>query len=177
MAKFDNPVRGFIRCPVCSSAASAHQVGEGQLIATGEPPKNSRNLGLMYYRCPECGNSSISKKVTEFIQANKVEQVTELPALPANLDKDSTPSASTGNQPSEPIEVSSVTPDNAQASADAVGSVEATEHTGSLFSLNTPSWLTLKRVLIGLAAVACTVWVVRQLMPKPHHKEETHVTT
>ena len=78
MAKYENPVRGYIACPVCQSAATTHQVGEGQLIASGEPPKNSRNIGLMYYRCPECGNSSNSKKVTEFIKANSVAELTEL---------------------------------------------------------------------------------------------------
>lgn len=39
MAKYENPVRGYISCPVCQSAATTHQVGEGQLIASGEPPK------------------------------------------------------------------------------------------------------------------------------------------
>ncbi|MEZ9126176.1 hypothetical protein AB4145_06195, partial [Vibrio splendidus] len=78
MAEHKNPIRGYLSCPVCQSVASAHQVGEGKLIATGEPPKNSRNIGLMYYRCPKCGNSSHSHEVTKFIKANLVADSTEL---------------------------------------------------------------------------------------------------
>ncbi|MCG9787565.1 hypothetical protein L1D61_10405 [Vibrio mediterranei] len=64
--KTPNPVRGYVDCPVCQSAATVHMVGEGRMIDTGEPPKNSRNLGKLYYRCPECGNSSVSNKVNEY---------------------------------------------------------------------------------------------------------------
>lgn len=66
MSKQPNPVRGYVPCPVCASISTAHQVGEGKLIAEGEPPKNSRNLGLFYYRCPQCGNSSMSKSVNAY---------------------------------------------------------------------------------------------------------------
>lgn len=82
MPKFDNPTRGYLLCPVCQSTSTAHQCGEGQLIATGEPPKNSRNIGLLYYRCPECGNSSISKKVSEYIEAHLVNDASALPVPP-----------------------------------------------------------------------------------------------
>ncbi|WP_028025587.1 hypothetical protein [Enterovibrio calviensis] len=81
MPKFENPVKGHLSCPVCASTATAHQCGEGQLIATGEPPKNSRNLGLMYYRCPECGNSAISKKIHQFIEANIAESKADVKPL------------------------------------------------------------------------------------------------
>ncbi|MCG9656769.1 hypothetical protein [Vibrio mediterranei] len=64
--KTPNPVRGYVDCPVCQSAATVHMVGEGRMIDTGEPPRNSRNLGKLYYRCPECGNSSVSNKVNEY---------------------------------------------------------------------------------------------------------------
>ncbi|MFL7024160.1 hypothetical protein BCS58_07590 [Enterovibrio norvegicus] len=92
MPKFENPVRGVLSCPVCSSTATAHQCGEGQLIATGEPPKNSRNVGLMYYRCPECGNSSISKKITEYIEANMSPPDSEPLPLEASNNKAFEPS-------------------------------------------------------------------------------------
>ncbi len=41
---FANPVRGAVRCPVCSSLSTVHQVGEGKLIAEGEPPKTAVTL-------------------------------------------------------------------------------------------------------------------------------------
>ncbi len=39
MAKVENPVRGYVSCPVCQSVSTVHQCGEGKLIATGETPK------------------------------------------------------------------------------------------------------------------------------------------
>ncbi|WP_198298125.1 hypothetical protein [Vibrio gazogenes] len=95
MARQQNPVRGFVRCPVCTSSSTVHQVGEGRLIETGEPPKNNRNLGLMYYRCPECGNSSISRKVNDFIGVNMVENESQLQAE-ARLPDPVTPLPITG---------------------------------------------------------------------------------
>ncbi|MDA0122056.1 hypothetical protein OH459_05430 [Vibrio sp. MM46] len=83
MAKVENPVRGYVSCPVCQSASTVHQCGEGKLIATGETPKNGRNIGILYYRCPECGNSSISKRGSEFISANMVAELSDLKPLEA----------------------------------------------------------------------------------------------
>lgn len=68
MAKVANPVRGYLSCPVCQSVATVHQVGEGKLIELGEPPKNNRNLGLLYYKCPKCGNSAMSKEISSYVE-------------------------------------------------------------------------------------------------------------
>ncbi len=170
MPKYDNPVRGFVRCPVCASAASVHQVGEGQLIATGEPPKNSRNLGLQYYRCPECGNSSISKKVNEFIETNKVEEATELDALPANEHEllDTHRPNELQPEPTASQAVSgSVEPSEDEAFTDAASSADSTEDNALNQTVKKPSWLTPKRVLIAFGIMLCAGWMVRQLMPKP----------
>ncbi|MCF9512982.1 hypothetical protein J8A90_23475, partial [Vibrio parahaemolyticus] len=50
MSKHPNPIRGHVSCPVCHTASTVHRVGEGKLIAEGEPTKNGRNLGLLYYK-------------------------------------------------------------------------------------------------------------------------------
>ncbi len=183
MAKYDNPIRGYVRCPVCASGATVHQVGEGQLIATGEPPKNSRNVGLKYYRCPECGNSSISKKVNEFIESHQVSDSTELLPLEASQSAVLEGELLTENQPKPETEVTgddSVTTETAQASQDNVSSGEVTEEKDGSEAGKTPGFLTLKRVLIAFGLMLCIGWMVRQLMPKKKHQEEEkggdHVT-
>ncbi len=60
MSKHPNPIRGHVSCPVCSSHATVHRVGEGKLIAEGEPTKNGRNLGLLYYKCPSCNKAVLN---------------------------------------------------------------------------------------------------------------------
>ncbi|MGF1882060.1 hypothetical protein [Vibrio splendidus] len=162
MAKYENPVRGYISCPVCQSAATTHQVGEGQLIASGEPPKNSRNIGLMYYRCPECGNSSNSKKVTEFIKAHSVAELTEL--KPNLAEKGSVIESDLITEPNsiDAIELTeSVQVD--EASKDAVSNRGETDEKTE----NTPSKFPFKRVITGLASVIFIIWAVSQLLPKP----------
>nr|WP_198557162.1 hypothetical protein [Enterovibrio nigricans] len=49
--QYPNPVRGYVPCAHCGSTATVHCIGEGKLIATGETPKNKRNVGKQYYRC------------------------------------------------------------------------------------------------------------------------------
>ena len=78
MSKHPNPIRGHVSCPVCSSASTVHRVGEGKLIAEGEPTKNGRNLGLLYYKCPSCGNSPMSKSINAFVESNMVDSVEQL---------------------------------------------------------------------------------------------------
>ncbi len=178
MAKYDNPIRGFVRCPVCASAASVHQVGEGQLIATGEPPKNSRNLGLQYYRCPECGNSSISKKVNEFIEANKVEDSTEITTPPTNdqelLDTDRPNEIQPEPVTEQPL-TGSVEESDDQAFTAAASCANSTEENTSSKPDKIPSWLTLKRVFIVFGVLVCVGWTARQLMPKPQPQgDEQH---
>ena len=92
MAKTPNPSKGFVPCPVCQTPSTVHMVGEGRLIETGEPPKNGRNLGLHYYRCPKCGNSSMSKSVSQYCIEHLVSTesaVQPLPAKPEPIKPDS----------------------------------------------------------------------------------------
>ncbi|MDF4400790.1 hypothetical protein P3406_23890, partial [Vibrio parahaemolyticus] len=78
MSKHPNPIRGHVSCPVCHTASTVHRVGEGKLIAEGEPTKNGRNLGLLYYKCPNCGNSPMSKSINAFVESNMVDSVEQL---------------------------------------------------------------------------------------------------
>ncbi|MEZ8137575.1 hypothetical protein ACED34_18880 [Vibrio splendidus] len=166
MAKYENPVRGYIACPVCQSTATTHQVGEGQLIASGEPPKNSRNIGLMYYRCPECGNSSNSKKVTEFIKANSVAELTEL--KPNLTEKGSVTPSDLITEPNY-IDATELTESVQmdEASKDAVSNREITETVDDEKTEKTPSKFPFKRVITGLASIIFVIWAVSQLLPKP----------
>lgn len=166
MAKYENPVRGYIACPVCQSTATTHQVGEGQLIALGEPPKNSRNIGLMYYRCPECGNSSNSKKVTEFIKAHSVVELTELKPNPT--EKGSVIESDLITEPNS-IDASELTElvQKGEVSKDAVSNREITEMVDDEKAENTSSKFPFKRVITGLASVIFIIWAVSQLLPKP----------
>ncbi len=158
MPKYENPARGVLLCPVCSSIATVHLCGEGQLIATGEPPKNSRNMGLKYYRCPECGNSPISKKVSEYVEAHEVSDKSELPT--PNLTEPSTAiETETSATLTEDTHTENTNPDTAS-------SAHVTE------SDDTPPKTTkgLKSVwkwgLILLAVFAVLAWVYHQLKPK-----------
>ncbi|WP_394142826.1 hypothetical protein [Vibrio chagasii] len=165
MAKYENPIRGYISCPVCQSAATTHQVGEGQLIASGEPPKNSRNIGLMYYRCPECGNSSNSKKVTEFIKANSVAELGDL--NPNSTEKGSVIESDliTEPNPTDAIELTeSVQVD--EASKDEVSNREVTETVVTEKTESPLSKFPFKRVFAGLASFIFIIWAVSQLLPK-----------
>lgn len=153
MAKYENPVRGMLLCPVCSSVATAHQCGEGQLIATGEPPKNSRNIGIMYYRCPECGNSPISKKVSEFVESHMVENESELTELSSVRVTEPLTEESTLVTESE-IE--------AQASPVAASSTELTEFKPP--EKDKPNMLKWLVILLGVLVAA--LWTYRKLKPK-----------
>ncbi|PMH02338.1 hypothetical protein [Vibrio lentus] len=166
MAKYENPVRGYISCPVCQTTATTHQVGEGQLIASGEPPKNSRNIGLMYYRCPECGNSSNSKKVTEFIKAHSVAKLTELKPNPT--EKGSVIESDLITEPN-PIGATELTESVQmdEVCKDVVSNREVTETIADEKTEKTPSKFPFKRVITGLASVIFIIWAVSQLLPKP----------
>lgn len=52
-----NPIKGYVRChmPDCEHLASVHAVGEHRILQDGQPPKNKRNTGRLYYNCPSCG--------------------------------------------------------------------------------------------------------------------------
>ncbi|HCE1745553.1 hypothetical protein P3719_04665 [Vibrio parahaemolyticus] len=159
MSKHPNPIRGHVSCPVCHTASTVHRVGEGKLIAEGEPTKNGRNLGLLYYKCPNCGNSPMSKSINAFVESNMVDSVEQLEVSDAVTIDAELPTV-------EPV-VETV------ASID-IPSVEAIEQ------VNAPSVETepptepepvknppfpVKKVLAGIAFVALLIWAIRQLMP------------
>lgn len=81
MSKTPNPTRGYVSCPVCSRASTVHMVGEGKLIDTGETVKNGRNLGLLYYKCSSCGNSSMSKTVSDYCSEHMQKSASLLPVV------------------------------------------------------------------------------------------------
>ncbi|MEZ9191582.1 hypothetical protein AB4133_20000 [Vibrio sp. 10N.286.52.F8] len=165
MAKYENPVRGYIACPVCQSAATTHQVGEGQLIASGEPPKNSRNIGLMYYRCPECGNSSNSKRVTEFIKAHSVAELTELKPNPTEKGSVIESDLITEPNPIDAIELTELVQID-EVSKDGASNREITETVDDEKAEKTPIKFPFKRVITGLASAIFIIWAVSQLLPK-----------
>ncbi|NAW63900.1 hypothetical protein [Photobacterium halotolerans] len=79
-----NPTRGYIRCtvPECGEVCTVHMTGEHRLMESGEPPKNPRNIGKLYYRCPRCGNSTNSTSMHEHIEKHKVDTVQALGDAP-----------------------------------------------------------------------------------------------
>ncbi len=177
MSKYDNPVRGYIHCPVCQLESTVHQVGEGQLMATGEPPKNSRNLGILYYRCPDCGTSSMSKKTSAFIEANikaakeelQVDEVTErqpLPTLPLLVESNND---LTENKPTLTDTVTETLKDSAEN-----GTVVTEEVTEPATEEKPKGYFTFKRVLALLGAVIFLIWMVNQLIPKPSTEKVTN---
>ncbi|KGY07700.1 hypothetical protein [Vibrio sinaloensis] len=169
MSKHPNPVRGYVPCPVCSSEATVHQVGEGRLIAEGEPPKNSRNLGLKYYKCPNCGNSSMSKSVDKYIEERfSMERIMVGQKLEA-LD-------STEANALETVE--SVEPDAiAEPSDSKVESTELTERETEEKAPVSKSFFSFKRVLTALGVLIVLLWAFRLLMPKPQPEEVANAAT
>ncbi|WCE30112.1 hypothetical protein [Vibrio sp. SCSIO 43137] len=155
--KYQNPVKGHVPCPVCQSESTVHQVGEGKLIATGEPPKNARNIGLKYYHCPKCGNSPASKSVTEYIDSamnlevvDGGDLVTEEEALTELLD-----SVTVTEQP-----------ETAEVNNGEVSSTDVTESKKGEETEKKPFNPLFKRVLIGLLVLLALLWAFRKLMPK-----------
>lgn len=160
MSRYDNPARGAVQCPVCHSVATVHHIGEGKLIAAGEPPKNSRNIGLKYYRCPKCGNSSMSRSVNDYIEKNMATDETELkltePAVSDSVEKDDS------SQSTEP-------------SSDKVSSGNLTENKTEQVTesklTEKASLITPKRVFIILGVLAAGLWVSYTLFPKKSEQE------
>ncbi|MFB9133501.1 hypothetical protein ACFSJQ_10305 [Vibrio olivae] len=171
---FANPVRGAVRCPVCSSVSTVHQVGEGKLIAEGEPPKNSRNLGLKYYRCPSCGNSSMSKSVNQYVETHMANDESAL--LASELEPvDALPPTEPVTEPSALDSVESVELiESAEPSQDKVERIEPTVDSTEQAPLPKPSFFSVKRVLMLLGVLIACVWAVKALMPKPQIQEANH---
>ncbi|TOO40166.1 hypothetical protein CGH39_15485 [Vibrio parahaemolyticus] len=148
MSKHPNPIRGHVSCPVCHTASTVHRVGEGKLIAEGEPTKNGRNLGLLYYKCPNCGNSPMSKSINAFVESNMVDSVEQLEVSDAvTID----------------VELPTVEP------------VPETEPPTDPEPVATPVKkppFPVKKVLAGIAFVALLIWAIRQLMPTKQPTEQ-----
>ncbi|CAK2315901.1 hypothetical protein L3V35_12365 [Vibrio sp. L5-1] len=166
-----NPVRGHVSCPVCQTTATVHQVGEGRLIAGGEPPKNSRNLGLLYYRCPDCGNSSVSKRVDAYIREAQINAQT-----PSDKVTQPEPVTSEVTDLLEHTDLSnneSHAPSNAQTPSDKVtqpdpltGQVtEPVTGENALF----PTW---SKVLLGALGLALFVWWAYQTLMAEEGQDE-----
>lgn len=160
MAKVANPVRGYLPCPVCQSVATAHQVGEGKLIETGEPPKNNRNLGLLYYKCPKCGNSSMSKEVHSYVEKHVQPESNLVSTEEVTVEPTVTPSVET-----EPLTVIENEP---EALPDKVESVEVTVEKSD----EKPPFLTPKRVAAAFGVLLLLLWGWKRLKPRPQPTNE-----
>lgn len=158
MAKVANPVRGYVTCPTCNLAATVHQVGEGKLMSLGEPPKNARNLGLLYYRCPECGNSATSKSVSEYVEKR-------MKASADALEISEIGDKVTENEAVEPSALTvteAVMPERDEASKDKALSAGVTEPCPAA---KVP-FFSRKRIVMLLSALIIVVWVCRKLTRK-----------
>ena len=168
MAKVANPVRGYLGCPVCQSVATVHQVGEGKLIELGEPPKNNRNLGLLYYKCPKCGNSPMSKEVHSFVEKPVTQDsnlvTTELEVIEPSVEV-TVDSTEESLVLSESLTVSENEP---QALPD---KVESTETTVEETDTKTP-FLSGKRIAIAFGVLLFLVWIWQRLKPRPQQPQE-----
>ncbi|MCS0325358.1 hypothetical protein [Vibrio diabolicus] len=166
MSKHPNPIRGHVSCPVCSSASTVHRVGEGKLIAEGEPTKNGRNLGLLYYKCPSCGNSPMSKSINAFVETNMVDSVEQLEVSDAVTIETESPTV-------EPVPETVASTDMPSIAADEP--VEAPSVESESEPVPTPVKkppFPVKKVLAGIAFVALLIWAIRQLMPTKQPTEQ-----
>ncbi|WP_143698094.1 hypothetical protein [Vibrio sp. qd031] len=76
-----NPIKGYIKCtmPDCDQVGTVHAVGEHKIIETGEPPKNKRNIGRLYFNCPTCGcQQGKGEQFQAFIKDNMRESKSDL---------------------------------------------------------------------------------------------------
>ncbi|EGQ9492391.1 hypothetical protein F3W79_17015 [Vibrio parahaemolyticus] len=159
MSKHPNPIRGHVSCPVCQSPSTVHRVGEGKLIAEGEPTKNGRNLGLLYYKCPSCGNSPMSKSINAFVETNMVDSVEQLEVRDAVTIEAESPTV-------EPVPETVASTDT--PSVEVIEQVEAPSVESESEPVPTPVKnppFPVKKALAGIAFVALLIWAIRQLMP------------
>ncbi|EGQ8446144.1 hypothetical protein GTP59_04800 [Vibrio alginolyticus] len=170
MSKHPNPIRGHVSCPVCQSPSTVHRVGEGKLIAEGEPTKNGRNLGLLYYKCPSCGNSPMSKSINAFVEANMVDSVEQLEVSDAVTIEAESPTV----EPVHEIVASTDMPSIVAAEpveAPSVETEQVTEPEPAPTPVKKPPF-PVKKVLAGIAFVALLIWAIRQLMPTKQPTEQ-----
>ncbi|HFQ4801797.1 TPA: hypothetical protein ACGUTO_000109 [Vibrio vulnificus] len=178
MSKHPNPVRGHVRCPVCTTPSTVHRVGEGKLIAEGEPTKNGRNLGLHYYRCPNCGNSAMSKTIDSYIVEHMVSEQSELAAL--STETTSPPQPLNSDIQPECLTVDSVdlllVNDESEASSDKVSNALSTVEPTVKPPVETAPLFTVKRVLALLGVLMFVVWMLSKLVPQKQPEEQPNVT-
>ncbi|HCK0627792.1 TPA: hypothetical protein NGT82_003372 [Vibrio parahaemolyticus] len=163
MSKHPNPIRGHVSCPVCQSPSTVHRVGEGKLIAEGEPTKNGRNLGLLYYKCPSCGNSPMSKSINAFVESNMVESVEQLEMSDTVTIDAELPTVEPVVETVANTDMPSIAADE-PVEAPSVESEHATEQEPAPTPVKKPPF-PVKKVLAGIAFVALLIWAIRQLMP------------
>ncbi|EKF9663224.1 hypothetical protein O1C66_003487 [Vibrio cholerae] len=172
MSKHPNPIRGHVRCPVCSTPSTVHRVGEGKLIAEGEPTKNGRNLGLHYYRCPNCGNSAMSKTIDSYIVEHMLSDESQLTAMSTEVTETVQP-LEIEPQPemltAVPVESSVdvlLANETIEPSNDAVVSELSTVEPTVKPPIEPLPFFTVKRVLALLSALIFLMWMLSKLLPK-----------
>ncbi|EOX4083491.1 hypothetical protein ACM65P_004606 [Vibrio alginolyticus] len=163
MSKHPNPIRGHVSCPVCQSPSTVHRVGEGKLIAEGEPTKNGRNLGLLYYKCPSCGNSPMSKSINAFVETNMVDSVEQLEVGDAVTIETESPTFEPVPEIVASTDMPSIAADE-PVEAPSVETEQVTEPEPAPTPVKKPPF-PVKKVLAGIAFVALLIWAIRQLMP------------
>ncbi|MBM4923885.1 hypothetical protein HYO37_22765, partial [Vibrio parahaemolyticus] len=125
------------------------------------------NLGLLYYKCPNCGNSPMSKSINAFVESNMVESVEQLEASDAVTIDAELPTV-------EPVVETVVSIDT--PSVEVIEQVNAPSVETELKTEPEPVKKTpfpVKKVLAGIAFVALLICAIRQLMPtkKPTEPE------
>ncbi|MBV7264110.1 hypothetical protein KCG43_19035 [Photobacterium sp. WH24] len=143
-----NPTRGYIRCtvPECGEVCTVHMTGEHRLMESGEPPKNPRNIGKLYYRCPRCGNSTNSTSMHEHIEKHKVDTVQALGDAPVQTVQESVSEpVREPVQETVPDSVQSVSQSVTQTSEDGLPALTEPEK-----NVPTIAWKTLYPWLVGL---------------------------
>ncbi|EMW3081372.1 hypothetical protein [Vibrio cholerae] len=172
MSKHPNPIRGHVRCPVCSTPSTVHRVGEGKLIAEGEPTKNGRNLGLHYYRCPNCGNSAMSKTIDSYIVEHMVSDESQLTAMSTELTEtvqlleiEPQPDVLTVDLVDSSVDVL-LANEMREPSNDAVVSALSTVDPTVKTPVEPLPFFTVKRALALLSALIFLVWMLSKLLPK-----------
>ena len=163
MSKHPNPIRGHVSCPVCQSPSTVHRVGEGKLIAEGEPTKNGRNSGLLYYKCPSCGNSPMSKSINAFVESNMVDSVEQLEVSDAVTIEAESPTVEPVPEIVASTDMPSIAADE-PVEAPSVETEQVTEPEPAPTPVKKPPF-PVKKVLAGIAFVALLIWAIRQLMP------------
>ncbi|USD60778.1 hypothetical protein J4N45_01845 [Vibrio sp. SCSIO 43140] len=167
MSKTPNPVRGYVPCPVCSSTATVHMVGEGRLIDSGETVKNGRNLGLLYYKCPSCGNSSMSKTVSGYCTDNMTETKEALQALSDKVEPTVEESVESTVESVESFSPT-VTPPADVLPPTEPSTTETTESTPPKTSLK-PKVI---KVTACLGVIVVLLFAIKRMLAKPQPSEE-----